>query len=179
MTDSRDPLASARTSIDDLDNRLLDLLKDRGTLVAQVLETKKREGLPIFVPERETQKVASFREAAQQRGLDPEWAEDFLRMVMGSSRASQSLGTQPCATDEPRTILLVGGKGRMGALYGKFFAASGHRVRVLDQEDWERAEELTRGVDAAIVTVPIRQTPQVIARLAPLLEAETVLCDFT
>ncbi len=179
MTEPRDPLAATRAALDDLDHRLLDLLAERGALVGQVLETKKREGLPIFVPERETQKVASFREAAQQRGLDPEWAEDFLRMVMGSSRARQSLGIQPCATDEPQTILLVGGAGRMGTLYGKFFTASGHQVRVLDQGDWDRAEELTRGVDAAIVSVPIRQTEQVIARLAPLLKKGTVLCDFT
>lgn len=179
MTDAHDPLGEARFRLDELDTQLLDLLKARSELVAGVLETKKREGLPIFVPERENQKVERFRAAADQRGLDPEWAEDFLRMVMGSSRARQSVGTQPCATAEPCTVLMVGGQGRMGRLYGQFFSASGHEVRVLDQDDWDRAQDLVRGIDAAIVSVPIRQTEEVIQRLAPLLERKTVLCDFT
>jgi chorismate mutase/prephenate dehydrogenase len=174
-----DPLAGARARLDAIDQRLLDLLAERGKLVAEVLETKKREGLPIFVPSREQEKVDRFRQAAAGRGLDPEWAEDFLRMIMGSSRASQSVGEQPCATPDPRTVLLVGGSGRMGRLYGQFFAASGHHVRVLEHDGWSRAPELVQGVDAAIVAVPIRVTSQVIERLGPLLDPGTVLCDFT
>jgi chorismate mutase/prephenate dehydrogenase len=173
------PLAELRDRLDEVDGRLLDLLAERGTLVSEVLETKKREGLPIFVPAREQQKVETFRLAAQQRGLDPDWSEDFLRMIMGSSRASQSLGEQPSATAEPKTVLLVGGGGRMGALYGQFFAASGHQVRILEKDDWDQGAELAKGCDLAIVTVPIRETEAVINRLAPLLEPGTLLGDFT
>lgn len=179
-SDSRtDPLAASRARLDEVDGRLLDLLAERGRLVAEVLQTKQREGLPIFVPAREQEKVEAFRAAATTRGLDPDWAEDFLRMIMGASRASQSVGEQPRATSEPRTVLLVGGRGRMGSLYGQFFTASGHAVRVLEAGDWDRARELAAGCHAAIVTVPIRVTEEVITRLAPLLDADTLLCDFT
>ena len=185
MTESRDsrapenPLAELRRRIDAIDAGLLDLLAERGQLAGQVLQTKEREGLPIFVPAREQEKVEAFRAAATGRGLDPDWAEDFLRMIMGASRARQAVGTQPRATAEPRTILLVGGAGRMGSLYGGFFRASGHQVRILDQGDWDRAAELTAGADAAIVVVPIRKTREVMARLGPLLEPDTLLADFT
>lgn len=174
-----DPLAATRARLDEVDKRLLDLLAERGHLVAEVLETKQREGLPIFVPAREQQKVDAFRAAAAERGLDPDWAEDFLRMIMGASRASQSVGEQPRATAEPKTVLLVGGRGRMGSLYGQFFTASGHQIRVLDQDNWDEAAQLAAGCDAVIVTVPIRVTGEVIARIAPLLAADTLLCDFT
>jgi len=73
----------------------------------------------------------------------------------------------------------VGGTGRMGALYGQLFSASGHEVRILDQDNWNEAPTLARDVDAAIVVVPIRVTDEVIARLVPFLSSETVLCDFT
>lgn len=174
-----DPLSPLRRRIDAIDSQLLDLLSERQDLLAEVVETKRQTGLPIFVPAREEQKVAAFREAALLRGLDPEWAEDFLRMIMGSSRATQSVGTFPCAPGGQRTVLLVGGAGGMGALYAQNFSRSGHEVRVLDANDWEQAAERTAGCDAVIVTVPIRVTLPVIERIAPLLNRGTLLADFT
>lgn len=176
--ENHDPLAGSRARLDAIDGRILELLAERGELLAEVAATKQREGLPIFVPEREAQKVAAFRSAATGKGLDPDWAEDFLRMVMGASRARQSTGDFPRA-GSPRTILFVGGRGRMGALYAGVFARSGHTVRCLDEGDWDRVAELCRGCDTVVVTVPIRATEEVIARLAPHLAPDTLLVDFT
>jgi len=55
----------------------------------------------------------------------------------------------------------------------------GHEVRVLDANDWDRVDDLCAGVDLAVVTVPIRVTEEVIARLAPHLAPTTLLADFT
>jgi len=172
-------LSDLRNGLDEIDRSLLDLLAQRAEMVGQVLETKKREGLPVFVPVREQEKVIAFRQAAKNRGIDPDWAEDFLRMIMGSSRAIQSAGQQPCATAEPRTVLMVGGRGSMAQVYGQHFAASGHRVRTLDQEDWDEVTTLTAGAHAVIVSVPIQTTEEVIQKLAPHLAPDTLLCDFT
>jgi chorismate mutase/prephenate dehydrogenase len=176
---SHEDIAHLRRRIDEIDAGLLDLLVERNELAARVLATKIATGQPIFVPQREQEKVASFRAKAAERGLDPEWAEDLLRMIMGASRARQSQAEFPRATAGPRTVLLVGGGGRMGSLYGRMFAASGHQARVLDAADWDRVDELAAGVDAAIVTVPIRQTVDVIGRLAPPLPPDALLADFT
>lgn len=173
------PLAGPRARIDTIDAGILDLLAERSALLADVLATKQREGLPIFDPPREEAKVAAFRAAAAARGLDPDWAEDFLRMVMGASRARQSTGAFPQAAGGPRTVLLVGGKGRMGSLYAGILARSGHVVRVLDVGDWDRVGRLAAGCDLAVVTVPIRETRAVIAQLAPHLAPATLLADFT
>ena len=174
-----DPLAGPRARIDAIDAAVLDLLAERSALLADVAATKQRKGLPIFDPVREDAKVAAFRAAATARGLDPEWAEDFLRLVMGASRARQSTGSFPRAAGGARTVLLVGGRGRMGSLYGGILARSGHQVRTLDVADWDRVADLTAGCDLALVTVPIRETAGVIARLAPHLAPDTVLADFT
>jgi chorismate mutase/prephenate dehydrogenase len=100
-------------------------------------------------------------------------------MIMGSSRARQACGRYPTAAGGSRTVLLVGGAGRMGSLYAGILARSGHEVRTLEPGDWDRAADLCRGCDAVIVTVPIRVTEEVIARLGPHLDADTVLADFT
>ena len=174
-----DPLSEQRQRIDAIDTQLLDLLAERQGLLAEVLATKRQAGLPIFVPEREEQKVIAFRAEAVRRGLDPEWAEDFLRMIMGSSRARQSTGTFPCARSGPKTVLLVGGAGSMGSRYESNFTRSGHTVRVLEKGDWDRAPDLVSGCHAVIVTVPIRETESVIADLGSLLDPDTLLADFT
>ncbi len=174
-----DPLAGHRAGIDAIDEQILDLLKQRNDLAAEVIATKIDAGLPVFVPEREQAKVAAFRNAADARDLDPDWSEDFLRMIMSASRARQSTSDIPRTTGDPRNILVVGGRGRLGSLYCRMFAASGHQVRVLDAGDWDRAAELASGIDAAIVTVPIRATSSVIRQLTPLLGPDVVLADFT
>ncbi len=47
------PLDDIRTQIDQLDQKLLDLLVDRAALVHEVGVIKKKEGLQIYAPERE------------------------------------------------------------------------------------------------------------------------------
>lgn len=172
-------LADLRARLDALDERILGLLAERNEVVRQVTVAKIAGAVPVFVRQREGDKVERFRRQAAERGLDTEWAEDFLRMIMSASRASQSLDRFPRATPEPKTVLLVGGYGGMGTLYGKVLAASGHAVRRLGRGDWGRAGELASGADLAIVTVPIRDTAEVVRRLAPHLGADTVLADFT
>jgi chorismate mutase / prephenate dehydrogenase len=174
-----DPLLPLRQRLDAIDRSILDLLAERNGVVQKVAEEKIRQMLPVFVPQREDDKVESFRREAIAHGLDPDWAEDFLRMIMSSSRASQSLDRFSRATPEPRTLLLVGGRGGMGSLYSRVLQASGHHVRCLDRSDWAKVAELARGVDAAIVAVPIRATLRVIDRLAQHLPKTAVLADFT
>ncbi|MBU6404941.1 MAG: bifunctional chorismate mutase/prephenate dehydrogenase [Pseudomonadota bacterium] len=179
MPSSQPPLAAPRELIDDIDNRILDLLQQRNRVVGDVIATKIRQSLPIFDAAREADKIVRFRAQAVERGLDAEWAEDFLRMIMGSSRDRQSHGDFPRAGSQPRDVLLVGGAGGMGSLYRRFLERSGHRVRVLDRDDWPRVAQLAAGIDLAIVAVPIDVTAEVICRLAPHLPADAVLADFT
>lgn len=174
-----DRLTELRQRLDELDERILDLLAERNEIVRQVTSAKLDRGTPVFVRQREGDKVERFRRQAGERGLDAEWAEDFLRMIMSASRASQSADRFPRSTPEAKTVLLVGGHGGMGTLYGRVLAASGHTVRKLGRGDWGSVDELSRGADVAIVSVPIRDTAEVVRRLAPHLGAGTVLADFT
>jgi len=172
-------LSSQRNQIDEIDNQILDLLQQRNRVVQDVIQTKVEKQLPVFVAGREDEKTKAFREKAAERGIDPDWAEDFLRMVMASSRAAQSAKTFPRSTKEPKHILFVGGEGGMGSLYKKFAENSGHVVYSIDKSNWYQLDEMAPKLDLVIVTVPIRVTENVIRRLAPKLKKETILADFT
>ena len=85
MTFKNKNLEVFRSQIDSIDQKILDLLVERGHIVKQVTETKLAHQLPVFVPIREQKKATTFKELARERGIDPVWAEDFLRLIMGSS----------------------------------------------------------------------------------------------
>lgn len=172
-------LAALRQQLDTIDTQILDLLARRRDTVQAVTETKVKERIPVYVANREQDKVNTFRKAAQSRGLDMEWAEDFLRMIMSASRANQSEVAFPRATRSPKNIALVGGDGGMGRLYRKMAERTGHNVVVLDKNDWDNASEILRKAHVVIITVPINVTESVIAKIAPLLQHHQILADFT
>lgn len=177
--EGKQQLRDQRERIDEIDNKILDLLSERNRVVKEVIEKKVQNQLPIFVAGREEQKSEAFREKARQRNLDPDWAEDFLRMIMSASRASQSTREFPRATERPMEILMVGGEGGMGSLYTRIANQSGHHVHVIDRDNWDDIDAVADTLDLAIVTVPIRNTSEVIQKLAPKLNGRTVLADFT
>lgn len=179
MTREEKKLGPQRKRIDEIDRQLLDLLSERNSIVHEVIEKKIQNRLPIFVPKREDDKTDKFRRMAGERGLDPDWAEDFLRMIMASSRASQSSSQFPRATKDPMHVLIVGARGGMGRLYTRIFEQSGHVVHKIDKHNWHELEEMIPRLDLAIVTVPINVTADVIHRLAPKLKEDTILADFT
>ena len=179
MTPKEQKLGPQRQRIDQIDQQILDLLSERNQIIREVIEKKIQNQLPIFVPKREDEKTLSFREQAKNRGLDPDWAEDFLRMIMSASRASQSTSQFPRATGEPKHILIVGARGGIGSLYSRIAKQTGHIVHEIDKHNWHELEAMAPKLDIAIVAVPINVTVDVINRLAPRLREDTILADFT
>lgn len=172
-------LESPRKRIDEIDGEILDLLAERAKTVQDVIRAKVENKLPVFVPEREVEKSERFKKMAKEKGIDPEWAEDFLRMIMSSSRDSQSQEKFPIATEEPKQILYIGGEGGMGKLYKRITKQTGHHTYSIDKGNWHELEELSGKLDMVIITVPINVTEQVIHRLKGRLSSETILADFT
>jgi len=172
-------LNQQRKKIDEIDQQLLDLLKKRNEISIEVIKRKIDKQLPVFAPKRELAKTESFREQAAKRNLDPDWAEDFLRMVMAASRASQSAETFPQSTKSPKHILFIGGEGEMGSLYRSICERSGHQVYSIDKANWYKLDSIAPKADMVIVTVPINVTCDVIRRVSRKLNKQTILADFT
>ena len=148
-------LTALRDQIDDVDKSLLALLARRLELVANVGEVKSRYGLPIYVPEREAAMLASRRKEAADLGVPPDLIEDILRRVMRESYSSEKDKGFKTLCPALRPVTIIGGGGQMGQLFARMLQLSGYQVRILEQEDWPKADALLSDAGMVIVSVPI------------------------
>ena len=174
------PLAHLREQIDEVDGQIIDLLGRRLDLVAQVGEVKGRHGLPIYAPERERVMIAAKREVAQARGLPPDLVEDVLRRCMREAYTHEkSMGFTRQAPGDLGPVVIVGGEGRMGRLFGRMLRLSGYAVRVVERDHSpQEVAGLVEGAGMVLVTVPIHDTVQVLHSL-PALPEDALLVDLT
>ncbi|MEZ8021972.1 MULTISPECIES: bifunctional chorismate mutase/prephenate dehydrogenase [Vibrio] len=171
-------LNELRDQIDAVDKQMLDLLAQRLALVEKVGEVKSEHGLPIYVPEREAAMLASRRQEAEKIGVPPQLIEDILRRTMRESYASEKDSGFKCLNPELRSVVIVGGNGQLGGLFGRMFKLSGYEVKVLGSQDWDTADEILDNAGLVVVTVPIHLTEGVIAKLGNL-PSDCILCDLT
>lgn len=176
---SEGPLSELRAQIDDVDTELLDLLQRRLDLVSQVGEVKGRHGLPIYAPAREQTMIAAKRTLAEQHGISPDFIEDILRRCMRESYTQEkNMGFTRQAPDLG-PVVVVGGAGRMGALFARMLVLSGYDVHVVERDtDPDDAETLVSEAGLVVISVPIKDTVGVVRALPPLRE-DALLVDLT
>ncbi|WP_230198239.1 chorismate mutase [Flaviflexus massiliensis] len=75
-------LARARASIDNIDAALIHILAERFRCTKEVGKLKAELGLPASDPSREERQVARLRALAEESGLDPVFAEKFLKFIV-------------------------------------------------------------------------------------------------
>lgn len=172
-------LSRLRDQIDGIDQRIVELLSQRQKTVEAVVALKKANNLPVYHPAREEDLISTRRRQAREAGLCPDFIEELYRIIIHRSRITQTdqmarKGVRPGAP-----VLIVGGKGEMGAYFVRWFQGSGYQVRILGSRDWDQVADLCDGVDMALVSVPIDKTPDIIRRLAPHLPPKAVLTDVT
>lgn len=75
-------LRTARESIDNIDAALIHILAERFRCTQQVGRLKAELGLPASDSEREDRQIARLRTLAEESGLDPVFAEKFLKFIV-------------------------------------------------------------------------------------------------
>ncbi len=175
----KDQLDQLRQTIDAIDHDMVALLKERQEQVEKVLQLKKTHGLSVYHPAREENLISEKRRIGRAVGLDADYLEDIFRRILRQSRVEQTAQLARRGIRPGATVLVVGGRGAMGRYLVDWFGEAGYRMRCLECDDWPRVESLCRGVDLAILSVPIDGTPEVARRLGPYLPAGCVLADVT
>ena len=175
--EKHEPLKEFREKIDQVDQELIELLVRRKELVEEVGKIKTEWGLPVYVPDREANLIEARRKEAASRNISPNLIEDLLRRIMRESYHSEGLKGFRATKHPAGPIVIVGGEGGMGRLFGSFFQRSGYQVRNLEKDDWHRLEETVANASLVLVCVPISRTAQVIDQLAGKLPPECILAD--
>jgi chorismate mutase/prephenate dehydrogenase len=166
-----------RSKIDELDSQLVEILAKRSNLTRNVGLYKTLTGVPIYVPERENELLASRRKQAESLGVCPDLVEDLLRRIMRESYKSQQQQYH-CSNPQINKIVVFGGNGALGRVFVKMFRTSGYTVEVVEKDDWSRVETIVGDADLVLMAVPINMTAGVIGRL-PKLPDHCILADIT
>ncbi len=82
-------LGDLRAEIDKINEELLDVLSRRMAVVEKILESKKKSGKKVRDRKREMKVIEKTRELAEEKGLDPDFAEDVMRLVISRSVAEE------------------------------------------------------------------------------------------
>jgi len=80
--DAQAELLRLRSSIDNLDAALVHLLAERFKCTEQVGRLKARAGMPPADPGREAVQIERLRKLSDESGLDPEFAEKILNVII-------------------------------------------------------------------------------------------------
>lgn len=82
-------MATLRTHIDEVDQRLMALFAQRHALIDQAARIKARIGLPARIDDRVEEVVANVGRHAADAGLDPALFEEFWRRLVDAAIAQE------------------------------------------------------------------------------------------
>jgi len=166
-------LNELRDELTSLDRRLLELVAERQRIVGEIGRKKLVTGRATRDFEREKVVLETAREQAQSLSLDPKLAEGILRSLIHASLASQERERVAAeGKGNGRSVLVIGGAGKMGGWFVDFFASQGYSTTIADSRaangpgvfrDWREA-----GVehDVIVVATPLAVSGRILTELA-------------
>jgi chorismate mutase/prephenate dehydrogenase len=127
-----DELQRLREAISEVDRALLELLRRRLDLAAEVGRHKAAAGVPVVVRDVEDRILTRARAHAERCGVSGEAMEAVFQAILSSSVERQHRVGVALRAARGGRVLIVGGAGAMGTWMHDFLHLVGHRVDVLD-----------------------------------------------
>lgn len=194
---SPDPLSPLRDAIAEVDRTLLELLRRRMELAAEVGRYKAGAGMPVVVQDVEDRVLTRARQHAEACGVSEEVMESvFQAIIRGSVERQYRMGITLRSQRSGQRILLLGGSGGMGNWFRGFLALAGHDVDIVDPAIGHMPDAPGRfstlhdagdleQYSALLVSVPLHRTPALIEELlarrprAPIIEITSIKTPLT
>lgn len=88
-------LPELRSRIDDLDRELVRVLAARLAVCREVAAVKEGMDTPIIQPDRVRQVITSRRQWAIDEGVDPDFVEEMMRVLLAETHRIEVAGTRP------------------------------------------------------------------------------------
>jgi chorismate mutase / prephenate dehydrogenase len=167
-------LDELRARLNDIDKKLLELVAQRQTVVADIGRVKRDAGTGTRDFKREREVLLRARENAVAAGVSPGLGEALLQLLIRESLTSQEQASVAAlGRGGGRTALVIGGAGKMGRWFVQFLASQGFRVTVADPReatvgvervaDWRT---IALDQDLIVVATPIKLANVILGELA-------------
>jgi chorismate mutase / prephenate dehydrogenase len=167
-------LDELRKRLSEVDRELVALIAARQKIVAEIGAHKIQNSVPTRDYEREREVLKGADEQARALGLEPELAEQIMRLLIRSSLTHQEQSRVASgAGGVGKRVLIIGGAGKMGAWFARFLSSQGYVVEIADPNDaptpftrigdWHDSE---LEYDVIVVATPMKIAAQVLGELA-------------
>ena len=164
-------LQDLRKALSALDERLLEMVARRQSLVAEIGRVKSAAGRGTRDFAREKEVLELARATALRVGVDGDIGVELFRTLIRASLAAQEQDkVATFGVGDGKRALVIGGAGQMGRWFVRFLESQGYDVQVSDpadpdSTDW-RVMELDH--DLIAITAPVAATAQIMKDLAGL-----------
>lgn len=131
MTEGEE-LRRLRDAIAEVDRALLELLRRRLDLAAEVGRHKAAAGVPVVVRDVEDRILTRARQHAERCGVSGEAMEAIYQAIIAGSIERQHRVGVSLRAERGGRVLIVGGAGAMGTWLHDFLLLVGHHVDLVD-----------------------------------------------
>jgi chorismate mutase / prephenate dehydrogenase len=181
-----DDLSSLRDSIAEIDRGLLELLRRRMEVAAEVGRVKAASGLPVTVRDVEERVLTRARQHAEACGVSEDVMEAVFQAIMKGAVERQHRVGIALRERRGERMLIVGGAGGMGSWFRGFLELAGHSVDIVDPSlsplagaphrfaSLDEVGDLDRFA-AILIAVPLDRTPRVLDDLVSRAPRATVV----
>jgi prephenate dehydrogenase/chorismate mutase len=187
-----DEVTRIRERIDELDQEIIRLLKNRHENAKVLGRIKSRRGLDYRDPEREKIILNKIERSATSLDLDPKLIRPIFEQIFAFSvHAQQDHLEKPTKRLDQTKILIVGGTGGMGRFFARFASLQGAKVKLAGREINKtkivaKEMEVEPGTildaassDIVILSVPTGETVRVATETASLMTTGSLLTDLS
>lgn len=162
-----------REQLSALDVELISVIAQRQRVVAEIGRDKQISGQATRDYQREKVVLSLARAQAEEQGIDPNVAEDVMSLLIRSSLTRQERDRVVAeGKGDGRTVLVIGGLGKMGGWFVDFFRSQGFVTDIADRRvesgpgkfvDWADAP---LDYDIIVVATPLAISAQILSALA-------------
>jgi len=166
-------LEKLRERLSALDIELMSVIAERQRVVAEIGRDKRSRGQATRDYQREKVVLSRAREQAEAQGIDPGVAEAIMSLLIRSSLASQERDRVVAeGKGDGRTVLVIGGLGKMGGWFVDFFRSQGFAADISDPQvepgpgrfkDWA---DTSLDYDIIVVAAPMAVSATILSELA-------------
>ena len=168
-------LEELRSELSSIDRQLVELIAERQNVVGEIGRSKQSTGRATRDYERERDVLEMARDQAKSLNVDPNIAEEILTTLIRSSLTHQERDRVAAeGKGDGRSVLVIGGAGKMGGWFVDFFNSQGFATTTADAtvqdgpgafSDWKDA-----GVDYDVIVVatPMAVSGEILSELAEM-----------